>query len=231
MALIEIGRAAPAFTLPDQFGKSHSIRDYKGRTVVLYFYPKDDTSDCTAEACQFRDHRPDFSKIKAVVLGVSPDDEASHARFASEHALDFPLLADPKDAGGTARVCDAYGVWQKKSMYGRTYNGVVRTTYLIGPDGKVARRWDRVKVTGHVPEVLAAVRELHAGRKLFTVDAELKPLKKSTSTKGTRTQGGHPGYSGVLSTKGKSTRNRSTATQERRRGTASRGKARVGKKR
>ncbi|MCA9296538.1 MAG: peroxiredoxin, partial [Phycisphaerales bacterium] len=138
----------------------------------LYFYPKDDTSGCTKQACAFRDHRPDFDAIDVTVLGVSPDDPSSHERFAHKFDLNFTLLADvpekSKDAGpedkGTPKVCDAYGVWQQKSMYGKTYMGVVRTTYLIDANGKVARRWDKVKVDGHVEEVLEAVKELKAVR-------------------------------------------------------------------
>jgi len=155
MPLVEPGRKAPAFALPDQDGKTHRLRDYAGRPLILYFYPKDDTPGCTREACAFRDARPDFKKGRAAVLGVSVLDTASKARFARKHELNFPLLADPEHA-----AADKYGVWQKKSLYGRTYMGLARTTYLIGPDGKVARRWDRVKVDGHAADVLRAVGEL-----------------------------------------------------------------------
>lgn len=155
MPAIEEGKKAPAFTLRDQHGETHSLKDFAGSPVVLYFYPKDDTSGCTAQACQFRDQRPRFEKLGCAVLGVSPDDEKSHAKFATKHDLNFTLLADPG-----AKVCDQYGVWQEKSMYGRKYMGVVRTTYLIAPDGKVAQRWDKVKVPGHVEEVRKAVAAL-----------------------------------------------------------------------
>ena len=155
MPLIDTGRKAPAFTLKDQDGRPHALASYAGRPVVLYFYPKDDTSGCTAEACAFRDGLPEFNASEAVVLGVSPDDEASHAKFAAKFDLTFPLLADHG-----SKVCEQYGVWQEKSMYGRKYMGVVRTTYLINGAGKVARRWDRVKVPGHAEEVLEAVRAL-----------------------------------------------------------------------
>ena len=127
---------------------------------MLYFYPKDDTSGCTAEACQFRDLLPNFKKINAVVLGVSPDDMHSHAKFANKHDLNFTLLADEYDASDTPIACEAYGVWQEKSMYGNSYMGVVRTTYLIDRKGKVVRRWDKVKVPGHAEEVLEAVKAL-----------------------------------------------------------------------
>jgi len=155
MPLVEPGRKAPAFSLPDQDGRAHRLKDYAGRPLILYFYPKDDTPGCTKEACAFRDALPDFKKGKAAVLGVSVLDTASKAKFARKHKLNFPLLADPEH-----EVADRYGVWQKKSLYGRTYMGVARMTYLIGPDGKVVRRWDNVKVDGHAADALRAVDEL-----------------------------------------------------------------------
>ena len=157
MPLIEPGRKAPAFTLKDQQGKTHTLSDYEGRPVVLYFYPKDDTPGCTAEACAFRDTLPKFKRSKAVVLGVSILDEASKATFAGKYDLNFPLLADADHD-----VAGKYGAWQERSMYGRTFMGVARVTYLIGTDGKVAQRWDKVKVEGHADEVLAAVNALDA---------------------------------------------------------------------
>ena len=155
MSLIDPGRKAPAFTLNDQTGTAHALADYAGRPVVLYFYPKDDTPGCTAESCAFQDNLPKFKAGKAAVLGVSILDEKSKAKFAAKHGLTFPLLAD---AGH--EVAEKYGVWQEKSRYGRKYMGIVRTTYLIGADGKVAKRWDNVKVDGHAEEVLGAVKEL-----------------------------------------------------------------------
>ena len=152
-----VGDKAPAFALPDQSGKAHSLADYRGRWLVLYFYPKDDTSGCTKEACSFRDESRVFAKKNAAVLGVSPDDVKSHDKFARKYSLPFPLLADPEKS-----LLQAYGVWQEKSMYGRKYMGVVRTTVLIGPAGKIARRWDKVSVDGHTAEVLAALDELGA---------------------------------------------------------------------
>lgn len=151
--LIAIGRKSPAFTLADQAGKSHKLSGYAGQWVVLYFYPKDSTPGCTKEACGFRDAAKDLKQAGAVVLGVSPDDEKSHAKFAEKQSLNFPLLADTKQA-----VCGKYGVWQEKSMYGKKYMGVVRTTYLIDPKGKVAARWDKVKVPGHVEAVLETLQ-------------------------------------------------------------------------
>ena len=155
MPLIDEGKRAPAFSLADQNGKTHKLSDYAGRPLVLYFYPKDDTTGCTKEACAFRDNLPKFKSSKAAVLGVSILDEASKARFADKYDLNFPLLADADH-----EVADKYGVWQKRSMYGRSFMGVARTTYLIDANGKVARRWDKVKVDGHAQEVLAAVNEL-----------------------------------------------------------------------
>jgi peroxiredoxin Q/BCP len=155
MPLIDPGKKAPAFTLNDQAGKTHRLADYEGRPVVLYFYPKDDTPGCTKEACAFRDNLPSFKTSKAVVLGVSILDEASKGRFAGKYDLNFPLLADADHA-----VAEKYGAWQQRSLYGRKFMGVARTTYLIGANGKVARRWDNVKVDKHVDEVLAAVDAL-----------------------------------------------------------------------
>jgi thioredoxin-dependent peroxiredoxin len=152
MPLIDPGRKAPAFSLKDQHGKTHSLADYAGRPVILYFYPKDDTPGCTKESCEFQAALPGLKPTKAVVLGVSILDETSKAKFAKKHGLTFPLLADADHA-----VAEKYGVWQEKSRYGRTYMGIARTTYLIGPDGKVAQRWDNVKVDGHVEAVQEAL--------------------------------------------------------------------------
>jgi peroxiredoxin Q/BCP len=153
MPLIDPGRKAPPFSLTDQEGRTHTLAGYAGRPVVLYFYPKDDTPGCTKESCDFQTHLPAFARVKAAVLGVSILDEASKARFAAKHGLTFPLLADADH-----EVAEKYGVWQEKSLYGRTFMGIVRTTYLIGADGKVARRWDNVKVDGHADEVIEAIR-------------------------------------------------------------------------
>jgi peroxiredoxin Q/BCP len=152
MPLIEPGKKAPAFTLKDQDGKTHRLADYAGRPLVLYFYPKDDTPGCTKETCAFQASLPRFKPRKAAVLGVSILDEASKAKFAEKYGVTFPLLADADHA-----VAEKYGVWQEKSNYGKKYMGIARTTFLIGPDGKVEKRWDRVKVEGHAEEVLQAV--------------------------------------------------------------------------
>jgi peroxiredoxin Q/BCP len=155
MALLDPGKKAPAFTLTDQHGQTHKLSDYAGRPVVVFFYPKDDTPGCTQEACEFEARLPKLKPSKAAVLGISILDEKSKAKFATKHGLTVPLLADADHA-----VAEKFGVWQEKMRYGRKYMGIVRTTFLIGPDGKVARRWDSVKVDGHVDEVTAAVRDL-----------------------------------------------------------------------
>ena len=152
MALIEPGRKAPAFALKDQKGETHRLSDYAGQHVVLYFYPKDDTPGCTQESCDFQTSLPAYTRRKAAVLGVSILDEKTKAKFATKHGLTFPLLADADHA-----VAEKYGVWQEKSRYGRKYMGVARTTYLIGPDGKVVQRWDKVKEDGHVEAVAEAL--------------------------------------------------------------------------
>jgi peroxiredoxin Q/BCP len=155
MPLIDEGKKAPAFALPDQNGKTHALKDYAGKPLVLYFYPKDDTPGCTKEACNFQSALPDFKKVKAAVLGVSVLDSSSKAKFASKYALTFPLLADEDHA-----VAERYGAWQEKSMYGKKYMGVGRITYLIDGSGTVVKRWDAVKPDVHADEVLTALREL-----------------------------------------------------------------------
>lgn len=155
MALIDPGKKAPAFSLKDQHGNTHRLSNYSGRPVVLYFYPKDDTPGCTKEACAFRDNRRQFTPSKAAILGVSILDEASKAKFADKYDLNFPLLADVDH-----EVADKYGVWRKKSLYGRSFMGIARTTYLIDGTGKIAKRWDNVKIDGHAEDVLEAVKQL-----------------------------------------------------------------------
>lgn len=155
MALIEAGRKAPAFSLKDQEGNTHKLSDYAGKPLVIYFYPKDDTPGCTKETCDFRDRLPQLKKGQAAVLGVSILDETSKAKFAKKYDVNFPLLADADHA-----VAEKFGVWQEKSRYGRTYMGIARTTFLIDKDGKVARRWDNVKVEGHADEVVEAIKSL-----------------------------------------------------------------------
>jgi peroxiredoxin Q/BCP len=154
MAAPKLGAAAPDFSLPAGDGKTISLADLKGKTVVLYFYPKDDTSGCTKEACDFRDNLSVLKKKGAVVLGVSPDSPASHAKFAAKYDLSFPLVSDEKK-----QLVKKYGVWKEKSMYGRKYLGVERTTFVIGPDGAITHIFPKVKVDGHVEEVLKAISE------------------------------------------------------------------------
>ena len=149
------GEKAPDFTLLSDEGTEVSLKSLKGSPVVLYFYPKDDTSGCTTEACEFRDLFPRFKKGKAVVLGVSPDDVKSHVKFKKKYELPFTLLADTEKT-----VAEAYGVWKEKSMYGRKYMGVERTTFLIDATGKIARVFEKVKAPGHAAEVQAALAEL-----------------------------------------------------------------------
>ncbi|MEX2213134.1 MAG: thioredoxin-dependent thiol peroxidase [Phycisphaeraceae bacterium] len=152
--LVNAGRKAPAFKLVNQHGVTRQLKDFAGKWLVLYFYPKDDTPGCTTESCGFRDEVKQFEKRGAVIVGISPDNEKSHLKFATKHNLPFELLADAEQ-----KMCSAYGVWQEKSMYGRTYMGVARTTYLINAKGKVAARWDKVKPAGHEAEVLMKIDE------------------------------------------------------------------------
>ncbi|NNC18149.1 thioredoxin-dependent thiol peroxidase [Corallococcus exiguus] len=153
MPMPQSGDKAPGFSLPDQSGATVSLSQFKGRHVVLYFYPKDATPGCTTEACDFRDEHSALVKAGAVVLGVSPDSVASHQKFATKQGLPFSLLADPDHA-----LADAYGVWGEKSLYGRKFMGLIRATFLIGPDAKVVRVWPKVKVAGHVAEVLSTLQ-------------------------------------------------------------------------
>jgi len=152
---VEVGDTAPEFSLPADGGGTVSLKVLKGKTVVLYFYPKDDTSGCTAEACAFRDALPDFAKAKAEIVGVSRDPVASHDKFKQKFNLPFPLAADED---GT--VCQAYGVWVEKSMYGRKYMGIERATFLIDAKGVVRKVWRKVKVPGHAEDVLEAAQTL-----------------------------------------------------------------------
>jgi len=149
-----VGRKAPAFAALDADGRTVRLADLKGRIVVLYFYPKDDTPGCTTEACEFRDDHAALARAGIAVLGVSPDGVDSHRRFAEKHRLPFTLLADQEH-----EICRRYGVWQEKSSYGRTYWGVVRTTFVIDQRGRVAHVFEKVKPQGHAAEVLAWIRD------------------------------------------------------------------------
>ena len=146
---LEIGNKAPNFNLPNQNGNSVRLDDFAGRWLVVYFYPRDDTSGCTIEAKEFTDSKNDFEENGAIIMGVSPDNEAKHCKFIDKHGLKIDLLADCEKS-----MLSDYGVWQEKSMYGKTYMGVVRTTYLIDPDGNIAGAWTKVKAKGHADAVL-----------------------------------------------------------------------------
>ena len=149
---VETGDIAPDFSLVDQNGATHRLKDYAGKKVVLYFYPKDDTPGCTTEACSFRDSMPTVAGKNAVVLGVSGDSVNSHRKFADKYELPFPLLSDPDKA-----VLQAYDVWQEKTNYGKKSMGVVRSTFLVNPEGRIEKVWRNVKVDGHSEDVLSAI--------------------------------------------------------------------------
>jgi peroxiredoxin Q/BCP len=154
-AKIAIGRKAPDFTLPRDGGGEVSLADFKGKKLVLYFYPKADTEGCTLEAKDFSRLAPAFARAKTAILGVSADPVKKQDRFKTKHDLTIALASDE-----THEMLNAYGVWAEKSMYGRTYMGILRNTYLIGPDGKIARIWEKAKVAGHAEEVLTAAKAL-----------------------------------------------------------------------
>ena len=150
---LEAGDRAPAFSIRDQNGHPHRLADYRGRTVVLYFYPRDETPGCTAEACSFRDHFDEITAEGAVVLGVSTDTAESHQKFRARHDLPFPLLVDTD-----AKVATAYGAWGEKTLYGRKNIGMIRSTFVIGPDGRLTKVWKRARAAEHGVAVLAALR-------------------------------------------------------------------------
>ncbi len=152
---LEAGAKAPDFTLPDDAGVKVKLSAMRGKPVVLYFYPKDDTPGCTTEACSFRDAKTEFAKLGAVVLGVSPDTISSHERFREKHSLNFPLLADTDHA-----VAEKYGAWGEKNLYGKTSLGIRRSTFLIDADGVVRKAWKTVRPEGHDEQVLAALKEI-----------------------------------------------------------------------
>jgi peroxiredoxin Q/BCP len=153
MTPLSEGAEAPDFTLESDSGETVSLAQLRGKPVVLYFYPRDDTPGCTTEACEFRDAWADVKKAGAVVLGVSPDTAASHQKFKSKFRLPFPLLADPDH-----KVAERYGAWGERSMYGRKFQGILRTTFVIGADGRITKVFERVKPKGHAAEVLESLR-------------------------------------------------------------------------
>jgi peroxiredoxin Q/BCP len=152
---LEVGDKAPSFKLKNQDGKIISLADLKGKPVVLYFYPKDDTTGCTKEACNFRDEFPEFRKMKAEIIGVSVDSAESHKKFAGKYKLPFNLLADEKK-----EIVEKYGVWKEKNMYGKKYMGIERTTFVIDANGKIVKIFPKVKVDDHSKEVMEALKEL-----------------------------------------------------------------------
>lgn len=152
---VEEGKKAPAFTLTNDAGEKVKLADLQGSPVVLYFYPKDDTPGCTKEACAFRDQKTTLKKLGAVVLGVSPDDEASHAKFRDKYELNFPLLADHEH-----KIAEKYGAWREKNMYGKKSMGVQRSTFLIDANGVVVKVWKKVQVDGHDEQVIEALKAL-----------------------------------------------------------------------
>jgi len=152
---LQTGDKAPSFKLKNQNNKLISLSELKGKPVVLYFYPKDDTSGCTKEACNFRDEFPKFGKMKAEIIGISADSVESHKKFAEKYKLPFNLLSDEKK-----EVIEKYGVWQEKSMYGRKYMGIVRSTFIIDEKGKISKIFPKVKVNEHNKEVMEALKEL-----------------------------------------------------------------------
>jgi len=150
--MLNIGDAAPDFTLSDQFGEIHQLSDYRGKKVVLYFYPKDDTPGCTKEACGFRDNFQEYRKRKMVVLGVSKDSTKSHVKFSEKYSLPFTLLSDDNN-----EVSQAYGVWGLKKFMGKEYYGINRMTFIIDEDGKILRIYEKVKPENHAEEILADI--------------------------------------------------------------------------
>ena len=153
--VLEIGGIAPNVELPGDAGQFYRLSEYQGKAVVLYFYPKDDTSGCTAEACDFRDCLRDFNSLNAVVLGISRDKPKTHDKFKEKYGLTFPLLSDEDGS-----VCAAYGTWVEKSMYGKKYFGIERSTFLIDKEGIIRGIWRKVKVDGHVRDLLKALQEI-----------------------------------------------------------------------
>ena len=153
--MLETGQSVPQFSLPDQNGKIHNINDYKDQWVILYFYPKDLTPGCTTEACNFQEALPDFNAIDAVIFGISKDSPEQHKKFVSKYNLQFNLLSDEH-----SDVCEKFGVWQKKSNYGKEYMGIVRSTFLVNPEGKIARVYPKVNVKEHHQEILNDLKTL-----------------------------------------------------------------------
>lgn len=158
MTALKEGDRAPDFTVPADNGQTLSLKDFRGRKLVLYFYPKDDTPGCTAEACDLNEALPQFGKLNTAVLGISRDGLKKHQKFSEKYGLNFPLGADEDGS-----ICEKYGVWVEKSMYGKKYMGIERATFLIGEDGKILKIWRKVKVPGHIDAVADAIKEKTGG--------------------------------------------------------------------
>lgn len=152
--VVEIGQMAPDLELPASNGETIKLSDYRGKNVVLYFYPKDMTPGCTTEACDFRDQHQNFEELDAIIIGVSPDPIARHEKFIEKHGLPFLLLADEEH-----KMAESFGVWKNKQMFGKEYMGIERSTFVIDKDGKIAKEWRKVKVKGHVDEALQFIKE------------------------------------------------------------------------
>ncbi|MGZ8501611.1 MAG: thioredoxin-dependent thiol peroxidase [Candidatus Limnocylindrales bacterium] len=159
MSIPAVGERAPEVALPDETGTIHRLADQRDKWTLVYFYPEDDTPGCTTEACQFRDLDADFREAGAQVWGISPDGAASHGRFRAKYSLPFSLLSDEDHA-----VAEAYGAWALKKNYGREYMGIVRSSFLVDPEGRIAHAWARVKADGHAAEVLAAIAEARTAK-------------------------------------------------------------------
>jgi peroxiredoxin Q/BCP len=158
MTTLQAGDVAPDVALPDEHGTIHRLEDRRGSWTIVYFYPEDDTSGCTTEACQFRDLNTDIGGLDAQIWGISPDGAGSHAAFRAKYGLPFTLLSDEDHA-----VSERYGAWGEKQNYGKTYIGMTRSSFLVGPDGRLAKVWPRVKADGHAQQVLDALRSIQAG--------------------------------------------------------------------
>lgn len=181
---VVIGKKAPDFKLEATGGETIQLSKLKGQPVVVYFYPKDDTPGCTAEACGFRDTMGELQKMDVTVIGISKDSVASHEKFAKKYELNFPLASD-----SDGKVCEAYGTWIEKSMYGRKYMGIDRATFLVDAKGQIAQIWRKVSVPGHIAEVAKAINDLHKAEAANPAAPAVKaPVKKPAAQKTTKSK-------------------------------------------